>query len=1151
MSGVPARDGGPGSPAAPGGERAALAAFVGRLRQAGLDPDARQLLDVLWLAGHLAPAPGPGESPAPPDAGGAQPGENGGDGVRGGPDGGNTPPVEGTDGTAAPHGPGRPPADPRIALGAPRVADGSDGLGAGTRGVPSRAGLAPGVPGGAVLPLGVPTANALPATLGLQRALRPLQRYRRPAAPVESVLDEAATADLSARAGGLIMPVHRAEPRPDVDLQLVMDVSSSMLVWQRLIAELEEIFSHLGAFRDVRTRYLHQGPDGEPAVSAGLDPRAAALGPAERLCDPTGGRITILVSDCAGPLWYSGQAHRLLHRLAGLAPVAVLQPLPQRLWSRTALPVTYGVLARGEGANAGTLRLVGRGAPARAAGAVAVPVLPPVAASLGAWAALLSGTGAGHTDGAVGWVRPDQPATAAPRRGQPLHAAQVVRRFRSASSRDAGRLAGYLAAAPLWMPVMQLVQRTMLPDSGPAELAEVLLGGLMRLDRNAPANGGPWYAFDPGVQDELLAPLTREEAMLVLKHCSDYIERHFGKGSWNFPAVAAAQLDSGRSGIDWPVRRPAAGSPYSPGGDGDPEEARRARSAVPHPFAEVAAHVLEQFMPLPGRFIAEGDEPRPAPDAVHTAWSLVREYEADGMMQHLLDAVQLLRGAVAADARPGGRAEAHRADAADATEEGRTEVRTTLASCLLRLWEVQGGPGLLKEAEDAARWAVDHSGGARGRAVLAAILHAAADDLQRRGDERGALDLLQRADREYTAACASPGMEPGDALRLTLERVRALETQWRLGHDTALLQSAVGMLEAFSDAWPDQRSRPAALPLALGRTLLRLSGATEDTEQAQLYAKQAARSLRSALGEQSGAHQTGGTQAGTVLDLADALLASGDALDDGLTLVGRALGIVRDDRLSAQLRLREARLRLARYRADEDGGPGELQEAIRAFAFAARGVPRDTAAHADVLAEWGSALLRRASLPDGAEHVHAAVQVLRDCRAETALGDPHQADRLLMLGRALMIRHRIAEDRVDLREAEYLFGLAAREARDPLTAARCWLELGAARLDAHRVLHRPTRLDEAAEAFREAAQAARRAEEGANGATPALTWRAEEAVALQARAHEGRGRTYAEAARPRAARDAYRAAREQWRKLPGGGGEEGQETLDRLAELEP
>ncbi|MBP0461195.1 SAV_2336 N-terminal domain-related protein, partial [Streptomyces montanisoli] len=1000
---------------------------------------------------------------------------------------------------------------------------------------------AAGRPGGAVLPLGVPAAGTLPGTLELQRSLRPLQRYRPATAPVENILDETATAELSARAGGLIMPVHRASGRPEVDLQLVMDVSSSMRVWQRLVAELEEIFSHLGAFRHVAVRYLHEGQDGEPAVSGTLDPRASALGPTDRLADPTGSRITVLVSDCAGPLWYSGQAHRLLYRLSGQGPVAVLQPLPQRLWSRTGLPVTYGVLARGEGAGSAALHLVGGNPPARAEGAVAIPVLPPVPAALAAWAGLLSGGGAGHTDGAVGWVRPDQSATPPPRVGRPLHAAQVVRRFRSAASRDAGRLAGYLAAAPLYMPVMQLVQRTMLPDSGPAELAEVLLGGLLRLDKQAPSDGGPWYVFEPGVQDELLAPLTREEAMLVLKHCSEYIERHFGKGSWNFPAVAAAQLDSGRSGTDWPLPRSGygAGLPRVDGEDADAARARRAVSAVPHPFAEVAAHVLEQFMPLPDRFVPEPGEGPTAPDAVNSAWGLVRDYEADGMVQHLVDAVQLLRRALQADTEGG---------------QDRTAVRTGLASCLLRLWEVQGGAGLLKEAEQAARSAIDRSGGAHGRAVLAGILHAAADDRIRRGDASGALALLQRADREYSFACAAPGMAPADALRLTLERVRALETEWRLGHDSALLQSAVGMLEAFSDSWPDQRDRPASLPLALGRTLLRLSGATEDAEQAQLYAKQAARSLRAALGAQDGAAQTGGTQAATVLDLADALLASGDGLDDGLALVGGALGIVRDERLSARLRLREGRIRVARYESGAgtaaSGDVAELQEAIRAFELAARGIPRDTPAHAGVLAEWGSALLGRATLPDGPGHVYAAVQVLRDCRAETAPDDPRLADRLLMLGQALMIRHRIAEDRVDLREAEHLFGLAAREARDPLTRAGCRLELGEARFVAHRVLHRPTRLDEAAEAFRDAAEAARAAEAEAGDGTPARAARSREAVALQARAHHGRGRTYEEARRPRAAREAYRAASEQWRKLPEGGGEEARRTLDRLAELE-
>lgn len=44
--------------------------------------------------------------------------------------------------------------------------------------------------------------------------------------------------------------------------------------------------------------------------------------------------------------------------------------------------------------------------------------------------------------------------------------------------------------------------------------------------------------------------------------------------------------------------------------------------------------------------------------------------------------------------------------------------------------------------------------------------------------------------------------------------------------------------------------------------------------------------------------------------------------------------------------------------------------------------------------------------------------------------------------------------------------------------------------------------------------------------------------------------TYERAGRPRAARDAYRSARQEWRKLPDGGGSAGGATAERLAELE-
>ncbi|MEU9206715.1 SAV_2336 N-terminal domain-related protein [Streptomyces sp. NPDC048415] len=1104
----------PGSVGPSGGDP--IAELIARMRQGGLDPDAGQLCDTLWLARWARPAdadepsvpvsgalPGPGRDPVPerPDPPGSAP----------------VPPAE------------RPEVPPGGGGGERRVAlypvprDGAP--------------LGHGQGRATVLPLGVPAAPAFPAPLELQRALRPLQGYRTAAPPLRTVLDETATAELSARAGGLVLPVFRGVTRADAALQLVMDASSSMRVWDRMFTELEQVFGQLGAFWDIEVSHLHQGPDGEPAVSRSPQPGAAPLHSADRLSDPTGRRITLLVSDCAGPLWHSGHAHRLLHHLSRQGPAAVLQPLPQRMWNRTRLPVCYGELTRGEAlAGAATLkvRLPAGSSPEARAGALAVPVLPPEPTALGAWARLLSGAGAGPVAGAVGWVRHDHRPAQAARPTRRPSALELVSRFRSNASKAAGRLAGYLAAAPLSLPVMQLVQRTMLPDSGPSELAEVLLSGLVSRAKaeDYGADGGQWYEFAPGVQEALLSPLGRDEAMLVLKHCSEYIEYRFGKGGPNFPALALAQLGEGGSG------RPYAPGTGYPGENGDNGGA----TLVPQPFAEVAARVLERFMPLPEQFALYGGrgrdelpDERPTHAAVIRARSLAGRFDTDGMVQDLIDAVQLLRGAT----------EHEPPTAAD------PELWAEYANCVLRLWEVQGGAELLREAEAAAERAVAHPRALRERAVLARVLYAAATDRRRRGDRRGALDLLRRADREYAVACAAPCLDAAEALRLTLERVRALEAQWRLGGDSALLQAAVGMLEAFADAWPDRSRRPPELPLAHGRVLLRLSGATADQEQARLYAEQGAHSLRAALDLGPEAPLPGEpSRVRILLDLIDALLKSGSALDDAQAHVDEALGQTREQGLRSALLVRAGRVKAARYA--ESGDPRELQDAADRFEQASRGVPRDAPAHADVLAEWGEVLLRRAVLDNGPgtrESLSRAIRVLRDCRTETPAGSGELAYRLLLLGRALMLRYRARGDRVDLREAEHLFGLAALEAGAPLTAARCWLELGQAQFEAYQSLGRPARLDEAIDAFRAAAESAREAEEAAE-----TDRRRQEAVELGARAHHWRGMSYEAAARPRAAREAYRAARAEWSRLPDGAVSTGEptarQTAQRLAELE-
>ncbi|MFC4032484.1 SAV_2336 N-terminal domain-related protein [Streptomyces polygonati] len=1086
----------PGPPSPPADPPTAdpLAEVVAALDRSGLRPAATELADALWLARWSRPTtagPDPAADSGPEPAADRTP-------PPGHP---RTPKGDSTDGKGRRLVP--PAADP--------PADGMISLYPGA-GVPGRARPAAGA---SALGVTIPEAAALPKLLELQAALRPLQRYHSPARPRREVLDEAATADRTALAGGLMLPVFRPVPRGDAAMQLLMDASSSMFVWERMLRELVTVFERLGAFHEVQVRYLHATPEGELAVSGRFDPEPAGLRSAQQLLDPTGRRITLLVSDCVGPLWRSGQGHRLLHRLLRLGPTAVLQPLPARLWNRTRLPVSYGVLHRAAGlSTAAPLRFSAGAATAGAEpDALPVPVLPPAASALGAWARLLAGMGSGQVPAAVGWVRPDHPASHSAPRRTTVPVPALVGRFRSAASPAAAQLAVYLAAAPLFLPVMQLVQRTMLPDSGPAELAEVLLSGLLVRGTDEDHR---WYHFADGVRDALLSSLGRDEALLVLKHCSQYVEQRFGKGGPNFPALAITQLTEGlgdlaadeavRSALEQAARASGVREVVR-----DEELPAVVGTESPQPFAEVAARVLERFMPLPqgpGGQVAQTGPAGPS-SVVRQARALTARFHGKGMVQNLLDAVQLLR---AATAREGVRG-------ID------PDLWSELAQQLVVLWRVRGGADLLREAQEAAETATAHPGSVRARAVRARVFQAAAEDRAAIGDDRGALELLRRADREFTAVCAAPGLDPRQLLDATLERVRVLEDQWQLGGDAGLLHETLGMLEAFADSWPPGQDRPSGLPLAHGRALLRLAGTARDRQSAAIFAQRAATSFLSGLDALEREDAPPEARHIATLSLIDAQLLEGGRLDEARRHLDRALGESGDDAAArAALLLRSGRIAVARYA--QDGSPAELESAAGRFAEACRLTSRDRPEYREMVAEWGEALLTRAELPDGDGFVNRAVQVLRDCRMETPESDPMLPDRLLMLGRALILRYRAEEDLVDLREAEYVLGLALQPAVEPGQVARIWFELGESHRLGYLHTHRPERLDQAADAYRRAAESASAARPQAPEPGPMAR--------LSARAHHWRGVVYESARRPRAAAEAYRAALAAWRTLPAG-----------------
>lgn len=526
------------------------------------------LAEMLWLAERLPPGEdGAGGGQLPPlgegrvggtrtsgRPGGHGPGAGGGGGAGGAESAGGSGEAEGgspghdgrdpsgparTDADAATTDPGATTTDtapkaPRAALHLPR-------------GAPH-----PGADADDVL---VPAPQALRHELAIQRALRPLKqrvpdRRRR-------VLDEAATAARAAEHPGSLPWAPVLVPATDrlLSLALVVDTGPAMTVWRPLVRELREAMQRTGAFRDVRVWHL---ADLRKRVGVRSSPRGPAIAPAAVL-DPTGRQVVLVLSDCSGPHWWGGRAGPALHLWAGRGPTALLQPLPERLWRRTAAPAVPGrAIASRAGAPNTALRFTPHdGSARRPAGAVPVPVLELAPEWLADWAGLLMAQGDHHRDTAVTYVTADacpQEQPVAEEGDLPI--TERILRFQSAASPTAADLAAHVALSVPALPVMRLIQQRVTPGSRPSDLAEVLLSGL--LEPVDPASG--LYDFVPGARSALLQTLPRPESLAVaelLGRIGAEIEARAGSATRAFRAVVAVAEGAGSRGLG------AAGEPFA------------------------------------------------------------------------------------------------------------------------------------------------------------------------------------------------------------------------------------------------------------------------------------------------------------------------------------------------------------------------------------------------------------------------------------------------------------------------------------------------------------------------------------------------------------------------------------------------------------
>lgn len=513
--------------------------FLAMLKQTGLELDADEIADALWLATQIGQGETTEAQSEPLDT---DPSPDRNLGTR-----------EQTLPPPLPEAPAIPPAQVSVSPPPPLPSSAPASTFRGAS--------------GSVIPFQAPAAPALRKSLELGRSLRPLMR-KVPSRQVQ-ILDEEATAIQIAESAGQRqwLPVFQPAPERWLDLALVVEETRSTIIWQELIAEFQTLVERQGAFRTIRTWTLQTDPHASATASNIGTGRAeqtsfqlfpettGTIGlPRPRsyreLLDPGGRQLILVISDCISPAWRQGGIHAVLKQWSEAGPLAIVQLLPERLWNRSALglglPVQLSALLPGVVSSQLEVTNLLVWETVDLTKALTLPVVTLEPESLTQWAQVVAGMGKAQTAGMVfdlGFVQ-EAPGIAQPstlREPAQRSPEALVQEFRATASPLARRLAGLMSLVPVSLPVIHLVQEAVLPASRQVHVAEIFMSGLLQVIPETRTDGSPeQYEFVDGVRERLRASVSKSEALTVLDQVSQYIAERAGLSIKSFAALLLA-----------------------------------------------------------------------------------------------------------------------------------------------------------------------------------------------------------------------------------------------------------------------------------------------------------------------------------------------------------------------------------------------------------------------------------------------------------------------------------------------------------------------------------------------------------------------------------------------------------------------------------